>query len=331
VTGTRAVEIARRLGDVRLRVLGTTSLEQVHYFRGEYSRVVELVIDNLGAMPSSEWVHGHLMDAAPPPIHDRFWLLLSLGQLGRFAEATEYESEALRLAMSMDSPYGVGLTLQAAGAHHIAKGDWIRARSLIERGVAVARAENLASVLSLVVTHSAWILAQLGEAGEALDRLQEGERLLEGQAARGFGVLAGTCYTLGRACLLLGRLDEAQRLGDRAVESSPRQPGYKAHAVHLLGDIATHPARFDAKSGEVHYRQALALAERCDMRPLVAHCHFGLGKLHRRTGRQEKARGCLATATAMYHTMCMTYWLEQAEAEMRRNVAKRGIGRASRG
>jgi len=31
---------------------------------------------------------------------------------------------------------------------------------------------------------------------------------------------------LGRACLLLGRLDEARRLGDRAQESSPRQPGF---------------------------------------------------------------------------------------------------------
>jgi hypothetical protein len=35
-----------------------------------------------------------------------------------------------------------------------------------------------------------------------------------------------------------------------------------AHALHLLGDIATHPARFDAESGEAYYRKALALAER---------------------------------------------------------------------
>ena len=311
-TGTRALKIASGLGDARLSVLATLSLEQVHYFRGEYSRVVELATDNLAALPLSEWAHGHFTDGAPPPIHDRFWLLLSLGQLGRFADAAEHESEAIRLATSIDNPYAVALTHQAAGAHCLAKGDWTRARSLIERGVAVARAENLAAVLSLVVTHSAWILAQLGDTGEALNRLREGERLLEGQAARGFGVLAGTCYTLGRACLLLGRLDEAQRLGDRAVESSPSQPGYAAHALHLLGDIATHPDRFDAKSGEVHYRRALAPAERFGMRPLVAHCHFGLGKLHRRAGRREQAQACLATATAMYRTMGMTYWLEQA-------------------
>ena len=33
-----------------------------------------------------------------------------------------------------------------------------------------------------------------------------------------------------------------------------------------------------------HYREALALAGELGMRPLVAHCHLGLGKLYRRTG-----------------------------------------------
>ena len=52
------------------------------------------------------------------------------------------------------------------------------------------------------------------------------------------------------------------------------------------------------------------------MRPLVAHCHLGLGKLYSRTGKGEQARGHLATATTMYREMDMRFWLEQAEAEM---------------
>jgi hypothetical protein len=50
---------------------------------------------------------------------------------------------------------------------------------------------------------------------------------------------------------------------------------------------------------------------------LVAHCHLGLGKLNRRGGNRYKAQEYLANATAMYRDMDMTYWLEQAEAEMR--------------
>ena len=40
----------------------------------------------------------------------------------------------------------------------------------------------------------------------------------------------------------------------------------------------------DIGKAENHYRQALALAEELGMRPLIAHCHVGLGKLYRRTG-----------------------------------------------
>ncbi len=53
------------------------------------------------------------------------------------------------------------------------------------------------------------------------------------------------------------------------------------------------------------------------MRPLVAHCHLGLGKLYRRTDKREQAQEHLTTATTMYREMGMTYWLEKAEAEMR--------------
>jgi hypothetical protein len=101
------------------------------------------------------------------------------------------------------------------------------------------------------------------------------------------------------------------------VASSARQPGFACHALHLLGDIATHPDRFDAERGEAHYRQALAIAEPRGMRPLVAHCHLGLAKLYRRTDKREQAHEHLTTARTMYRDMGMTYWLEKAEAEMR--------------
>lgn len=101
------------------------------------------------------------------------------------------------------------------------------------------------------------------------------------------------------------------------MKSSARQPGFAAHAIHLLGEVATHPNQFDAESGEAHYRRALAFAQPRRMRPLVAHCHLGLSKLYRRTGKQEQAQKHVATATMMYRDMGMTYWFDKAEAEIR--------------
>ncbi len=39
-------------------------------------------------------------------------------------------------------------------------------------------------------------------------------------------------------------------------------------------------------------------------------------QLYRRTGKRQEAQEHLTTATTMYREMGMTYWLEQAEAEL---------------
>jgi tetratricopeptide (TPR) repeat protein len=313
VTGTRALEIAARLGDLRLRIVATTFLAQAHHFRGDYERVFELATANLAALPA-DWVHESFgVGTIPMSVYNRAWLAVSLAEVGRFTEAAQYAAEMLRLAEATQRPVPVGEAHLAASVIHLRRGDWTTARSLIEHGIAAFRAAN--SILNIpgAVASSAWVLAQLGEPSEALTRLREGEQFLERQAARGIV----SYVALGRAALLLDRLDEAQSLGERAVRSSASRHGVAAHALHLLGDIATHPDRFDAEGGEAHYRKALALAEPRGMRPLVAHCHLGLGKLFRRTGQREQAHEHLTIATTLYREMDMPFWLAQAEAEMK--------------
>ena len=92
-------------------------------------------------------------------------------------------------------------------------------------------------------------------------------------------------------------------------------------ALDALRRLPEHPdaiARsLEADTAEAHYRQALALAEELGLRPLVAHCHLGLGRLYERTGKREEAQEHLTAATTMYREMDMRFWLEQAEAELR--------------
>ena len=78
------------------------------------------------------------------------------------------------------------------------------------------------------------------------------------------------------------------------------------------GDIAAS-SRLSSMPRAVrpHYRQALALAERLGMRPLVAHCHLGLGKLSLRTGQREPAQEHLTTAMTMYREMDMRFYLSR--------------------
>ena len=315
--GARALEIAGRLGDLRLRLVTTNYLEQAHYWRGDYERVVELATGNLAALPA-DWVYEFLGNIAPISIYDRTWLVHSLAQLGRFAEAAEHAGEAIRLADATRHTNTVALAHYAVGVLHLLRGDWTKARAFIEHPIAAGRAGHVVMLMRTATCSSSWVLAQLGEASEAQSRLRDGQRLMARYAASGVvGYRGWAIHSLGRACLLLGRLDEARDLSERAIESVPEHTGVAAHSLHLLGDIATHSDRFDAESGEAHYRQALALAEPRGMRPLVAHCHLGLGKLYRRTDKREQAQEHLTTASTMYREMGMTYWLEKAEADMK--------------
>ncbi len=84
-----------------------------------------------------------------------------------------------------------------------------------------------------------------------------------------------------------------------------------------MSNLSSVRSRPDTSAIEPHYRQALALAEPRGMRPLVAHCQVGLGKLYRRRGARAQARKHFTTATTLYRAMDMPFWLEQAEAEMR--------------
>ena len=322
VAGTRALEIGVRIGDPRIRIVAATYLAQTHYYRGDFARTVELTTENLAALPA-DWVSEYFGVATiPMPVYNRLWLVYSLVELGRFAEATQYSAEVIRLAEPTKMPFAVGEARISAGYIPLRKGDWTKARSLIEPAIAVLRTGNVSLNLPGALATSAWVLAQLGEQSEALTRLRESEQLLERQAARGLV----NYHHMGRAALRLDMLDEARSLGERAVKHSPFRHGVVANALHLIGDVATHPDRFEAERGETHYRQALALAEPRGMRPLIAHCHLGLGKLYRRLGKQQEAQDHLATATIMYREMDMRFWLEQAEAEVRELA---GHGRAS--
>jgi class 3 adenylate cyclase/DNA-binding SARP family transcriptional activator len=313
-SGTRALRIARALQDLDLRILATTYLVQAHYFRGEYERAVALATENLAALPIDR-VYEYFGTGTLVSVFDRWHLVTCLSHLGRFAEATEVVAEAIRFAEPIKLPYTLGQAYFAAGTLCFLKGEWATAGSHVQHALQLVRSGNVVVLLPQMVACSAWIQAELGEASEALNQISQGEQLAERLAASGFILHLGwTYHALARASFLLGRLEQARHLGERALKYSPSHPGFAAYAQHLLGDLATHSDRVDAKSGEAHYQQALALAEPLGMRPLVAHCMLGLGKLYRRTSKPGKARENFATALSMYRQMDMQYWLRKAQA-----------------
>lgn len=59
----------------------------------------------------------------------------------------------------------------------------------------------------------------------------------------------------------------------------------------------------------------MSLANELGMRPLMAYCHDGLGRLYRQIGRNDDSREYLAKAIAMFKERGMNFWLEDALKE----------------
>ena len=106
------------------------------------------------------------------------------------------------------------------------------------------------------------------------------------------------------------------QLAERAVQLSldRQERGYQAWALRLLGEIHAYRDNQAVKQADAYYQQALGLATELGMRPLQAHCHLGLGKLYSRMARRAQAQGELRTATNLYQTMDMMFWLSEANA-----------------
>ena len=90
----------------------------------------------------------------------------------------------------------------------------------------------------------------------------------------------------------------------------------EVYVLCLLGDIAARREPLEVEEAASSYRQAPTLADELGMRPLLAHCHLGLGSLYARTGQGEQARPELSAAIDLYRAMEMTFWLPQAEAAL---------------
>jgi tetratricopeptide (TPR) repeat protein len=147
--------------------------------------------------------------------------------------------------------------------------------------------------------------------------LEEATTRTDGSSVR-YG-LAQRVAWLGEAASLCGRPQEAWRLADEALRLAwdHGERGNAAWALRLLGDLAAD--REQLSEAEPHYRDALALADALGMRPLIAHCHRGLGVLHRRAGDLDRARRELRVARDLYRDMGMTGWLERADSDTARS------------
>jgi len=310
-TGQQALALAVELGDSALRGRASLDLGQTYYIIGDFGRAAELLRRNVGA---AERESGTL--STDVRIESQAGLARTLSALGAFAEGRRHGEEALRLATLEGRGATPVIAHRSLGYLYLAKGDLEHAIRLLEQGLVLCRASSNRASLPEVV-------AGLGSAYALQGRLAEGRALVEEAISENIRTGRLVDHSrwvawLSEVCRLAGRGEEAWQHASQALDLARqhKERGNEARALHQLGVVYAHADPPDVAPAEAYYQQALALAEALGMRPLVAHCHHGLGWLYGQTGRGEQARAALTTAIDLYRDMDMTFWLPQAEVAL---------------
>jgi tetratricopeptide (TPR) repeat protein len=311
----RALTIGQELEDLSLRVAANYYLGTAYYVAGGYRRTDEFFQMIFQLLEGDLFRERCGLAGFPSVMSRRFWPL-ALAERGEFDRGLAEAHMGIRLAEALDHPYSVICALRAAACLQGARGDFARAIPIAERSLALSRERSLPQLSPEVADLLGYLYALSGRVADGVSLLEEALKALETMGM--FQWRSSVLAHLGETYLLASRPEDAFTVAERglALTSERGHRGWEAWTRRLLGEIASQRTPLNTATAEAHYEAALALASELGMRPLVAHCRLGLGRLYRRTGRRQEAQEHLTTTTTMYREMDMTYWLEKAEPEM---------------
>jgi class 3 adenylate cyclase/tetratricopeptide (TPR) repeat protein len=314
-TAEEAIRVSEDLGNQSGMINASYHLGQACLLHGQLARSVDIL--RLTAEHTRDEIGRIRLHALRwPGINSLTWLALALAELGDFLGAIGAGEDAVRLSEFYDTPFGLFHGCAGLGFAQLMKGDVGSALSTLLRAETVAQASDLPLLANTAHAFAGYAYLHAGDLDEAATRLS---RAIAYNDSTGFMTFqALSLVHRSKAHLQSGELEEAASVAERAalLTMECRQDAHHAWALWMLGEVAAYPQNIRRDVSDRRYRDAIRLATELGMRPLVAHCHLGLGKLYRRTGKREEAQEHLTTATTMYREMRMTYWLEKAEAEL---------------
>ena len=293
---------ATKLGDVHLEEMTNFRFGQIHNALGDFPRAIEYLERGLDHRPAAPNPSRSL---GVPHVIQRTWLALSLAELGHFDAAVAAAERARADAETELQRYSIFYALFQLGRVHLVRGDFARAVPILEQSHALAETWQIGLMRPTCADNlaHAYVLAGRHDAAGAL--LHPGL-----PTPRSYG--AARAVSRGECFLALGRAGDAADQARAAVELA-RRFGERAHEAKALCLLAAvHARQDDGHEARRLYGEAMALGEALGMRPLVARCQLGFGRLLAAVG--ERSAGCaeIERATATFRELDMPYWLAQA-------------------
>ena len=310
-----AFAMAESLQDVKHQITAGFNLGQIRWTLGDHRGAID-ALERARSLLQGNLVGDRMERAFHPFVSIRCILSVSLTELGQFDRALEVAAEAMGFAERVRQPANLAQTAAGIGITLLARGRLAEAIPPLERALGVADQSGLASLYPSWAAYVARAYARAGRMDRALQlAVDAAERAPRTSRFR----LGYVMFALAETYLFAGRNENARVVAKQALEHARHrfERSTEAHTLWLLAEVVAASEPPDVAEVLVLYGESLKLATDLGMRPLVAHCHLGLGKLYRGTGKREQAHEHLTTAIRMYREMDMHFWLEKAEAEMR--------------
>ena len=311
--GQRALDIAAELDDFALGVVTNYFLAQGFFNIGDYSRTIDHSQRNVQALTGDQ-AYERLGLTGLPSVLSRICFAWALAEQGEFDQALHHAREGLSIAETADLAYNIAAARLCVGQIHLLRGTLTEGIPMLESAVQICNEWNITLILpsSSAALGLAYVFG--GKIGDALALLEKNEK--SGPAIRYFFETPIISTALITAYLMADEIADAERsvIAYTKIADACGFRGTVAKISQLHGEVYAHQDPTDVVEAEKHYLLAIEHASQLGMRPLLAHCYFGLGRLYIENANHKKGIRNLNDAAKLYYELQMPLWIEKIDA-----------------
>ena len=237
----------------------------------------------------------------------------TLAEIGEFAESEAVGLMGFELAMKANHAYSISIASFGLAQGWIRQGRFGDAIRVLEQGFEQTKLHSVEASIHVVVSRLVYAYSRAGQIEEArtLGQTISPER-------RHFAFLSDEHFLLAGMSLENDRINATVQAA-REVHRTATLRGEKptvAWLEHLLGDLAMGSDPADTSAAAAHYRAAATIADELGMRPLAMECHFGLGAVARREGRENEAQSEFQSALELAEEMGILSAADKARQQL---------------
>jgi len=311
--GEDGLRLAESAGDFSVEITTKFHLGIPLLYTGEFERQVALHREVAERLSGHSALERHGLSSVPS-VTARGFLTWGLSELGEFEEAEMWALQAEALAGKVVNVFSTAFIHACSGLTYLRKGELDTALKFLQKADTLVRDADIQSIFSFVAGSLGYTYLLSGRPDAALPILEEAVK----PQNLDFSIVSSIypITALSEAYRLNGKIGKAIEAAEKAlgIFRQTEERYFGAWALFVMAKIQSDNHSEQPDQVKQRYIQAIDLADKLKMRPLLAHCRLEFGKFYTRAGENEKARSEPFKAIELYRFLGMRFWQPKAEA-----------------